>query len=370
MLTAAPRGRAWIELDRAALIHNVLALRSLLPQGCALMPVVKANAYGHGAALIARALQDVGLDAFCVATAEEGAALRQAGIGGMVLVLGYTGPEDFPLLADWDLTQAAASLSHARQMGDFGRPLAAHLAIDTGMHRLGVPWDDAGALQAACAVKNLRVTGAFTHLAEAGSAFTEIQTGRFYAAVDRLRSQGFPIAKVHLLGSYGILHCPQAAGDYARPGIALYGVPERREDGENCPVSLRPVLSLKGRITAVHRLAPGEGAGYDLAFTAKRQTVLAAAAIGYADGLPRCLGEGRGRALVHGVSVPIAGRICMDQCLLDVTDAPEAEPGDVAVFIGGQGREYISACELAEAAGTITNEILSRLGPRLGRVMI
>ena len=368
---AFPKSRAWIELSRAALAHNVAALRSLLPAGCGLMPVLKADAYGHGAVLTAGLLAEMGVRRFCVATAAEGAALRRAGVGGEILVLGWTDPAEAPLLAEMGLAQAVADPDHARGLAAAGLPLAVHIAVDTGLHRLGTAWDDGAALEAACAAGPLRVEGAFTHLAAAESdpAFTREQVRRFYSAAARLRAAGAAGLRTHLLGSYGILRCPWAAGDLARPGIALYGTLETAADTAAAPVALEPVLTLKARIASLRRLAPGEGAGYGLAFRASRQTRLATAAIGYADGLPRCLGEGRGRALVRGRSVPIVGRVCMDQCLLDVTDAPGAAVGDEAVFIGADGAERIGVCELARAAGTIANETLSRLGPRLGRTV-
>ena len=366
MLTGGDRGRAWIELDRAALENNVKVLRDLLPPGCGLMPAVKADAYGHGAALVAGALREMGIEDFCTATAAEGVALRQAGVRGHILVLGYTGPEDRARLAALGLTQTVTCPEHAQALR--GREtVSVHIAIDTGLHRLGTAWDDGPGLRSIYGQPGLRVTGAYTHLAGAGEAFDREQIRRFYTAVEGLRQGGCPVGKVHLLASGGILRYPEAAGDWARPGIALYGTLETAEATAACPAALRPVLSLKGRITAIHRLAPGVGAGYGLAFTAGRETVLAAAALGYADGLPRQLGGGRGRALVRGRSALIAGRICMDQCLLDVTDVPGAAVGDEAVFIGRSGGETIHVCELAGAAGTIANEILSRLGPRLER---
>ncbi len=366
----SPTGRAWIEVSRSALIRNAAALRSLLPAGCGMMPVLKADAYGHGAALVAGVLGEAGIEDFCVATAQEGAALRRAGARGRVLVLGWTDPADAPLLARYELAQTVTGLEHARALDAAGRPLAVHVAVDTGMHRLGVAWDDEAALRAVCGMENLRVEGVFTHLAAAGDAFTREQVRRFYMAVERLRAAGISVPMVHLLGSGGILRCPWAAGDAVRPGIALYGTMETEEETAASPVPLTPALRLCARITALHRLRPGEGAGYGLAFRAGRDTVLAAAAIGYADGLPRALGQGRGRALVRGRSVPIAGRVCMDQCLLDVTDAPETAVGDTAVFLGADGPERIGVCETARAAGTIANEVLSRLGPRLCRILV
>ena len=163
---------------------------------------------------------------------------------------------------------------------------------------------------------------------------------------------------------------PELGGSYARVGIALYGTLSNRTDAERYGLDLHPVLSLKARVAQVRELEMGESAGYDLMFTAKRRSKLAVLTIGYADGLPRNLSCGVGTVLLHGHRAPIAGRICMDQTLVDVTDVPEVLPGDIAVLIGQDGGQSISACDMAEQAGTISNEILSRLGRRLERVLV
>lgn len=362
----AARARAWIELDRAALARNAASLRARLPAGCALMPAVKAEAYGHGALLVARELNALGVDAFCVATAEEGAALRRGGVRGTILVLGYTGPELFPLLREAELTQTVADASHAAALAAFGG-LHVHAAIDTGMHRLGLAWDDGPGLARVFGLEGLQVDGAFTHLCDADNAdlnFTRRQARRFSAALAGLRAAGFSCPATHLLNSSGILRCPELGGTYARPGIALYGLLSTEEETERRGGALEPVLSLYARVATVHTLEEGEGAGYGLAFTARRPTRLAVLTIGYADGLPRALSCGKGRVVIRGRRVPIVGRVCMDQCLVDVTGLPRVEPGDRAALIG----EGLSACETAARAGTITNELLSRLGPRLARM--
>ena len=369
-------GRAWIELDTDALRHNVEVLRDSLPAGCALMPAVKANAYGHGAVLVARELNRMGIGAFCVATVAEGAQLRRGGITGEILVLGYTHPRQFSLLHRFRLTQAVLENTYANELDRCGAPVEVQVKIDTGMHRLGERWDDLDKLSEIFACKNLHVTGAFTHLCASSSsarsdrAFTLAQAEAFYRALDALRGRGCVCPKAHLLSSYAVVNYPELGGDYARVGIALYGMLSSKEDTKNCPLELRPVLSLKARVAQVQRLCRGEGAGYDLQFTAQRDTRLAVLAIGYADGLPRSLSCGVGSALLNGRRAPVVGRVCMDQTLVDVTDVPEVAPGDAAVLIGVCGEQEISACEVAEQAGTISNEILSRLGARLERIVV
>ena len=371
-----PTGRAWIELNRTALRHNVEYLRTLLPSGCVLMPAVKANAYGHGAVLVARELNALGVNAFCVASASEGAELRENGIAGEILVLGYTHPACFSMLEQYRLTQTVVDAAYACELERYGKPLEVQVKLDTGMHRLGERCEHLRELQAIFAIPNLRVTGAYTHLCAGetgspeGQAFTLAQGRAFHDTAERLRARGCTIPRAHILASGGLLRYPELGGDCARVGIALYGTLETRADLEKYGGGLRPVLSLKARIAEVKQLYRGEGAGYALRFRAQRDTRLATAAIGYGDGLPGALGCGVGAALVNGVRVPIAGQVCMDQVLLDVTDVPRVAPGDTAVFIGRDGGGEITAADAAEQAGTITNEILSRLGPRLERIML
>lgn len=364
--------RAWIELDREALAHNVAVLCSRLPGGCRLMPAVKANAYGHGAVLIAKELNRLGVDAFCVACAQEGAELRQNGIAGEILVLGYTPPQDFFMLEKYRLIQTVADHFHAAELNRYGKKLHVHVAVDTGMHRLGEDWSSMGGLREIMLMKNLAVDGIFTHLCASDTdnlkdrAFTHEQAKRFLGVVKTLQKDFNVNAKAHLLSSYGIFKYPEYAQDYARAGIALYGVPGTKPGCAGME-ALRPVLSLKARVACIKALPAGETAGYGRAFRAKQERRLAVLTIGYADGLPRSLSNGVSAVLIRGKKAPIAGRICMDQTLVDVSGIPGVKAGDAAVVIGRSGTEEITACDLAEQSGTISNEILSRLGGRLER---
>lgn len=371
-----PKARAWVELDRAALRHNVEQLRSLLPEGCALMPAVKANAYGHGAVWMARELNRLGVRAFCVAAAEEGAALRRRGVRGEILVLGYTHPEQISLLRRYRLTQTVVDGAYARLLNARGKRLRVHLKIDTGMHRLGIPAERTEEIARVFQLRNLRVTGVFTHLfasetRDGGSeALTLAQAEAFREVLRDLDARGLSYGRAHLLSSCGLLNYPELGGAYARVGIALYGALSGPGGPEKSPVPLRPVLALKARVALVRDLPRGEGAGYGPQDPADRDRRIAVLSIGYADGLPRALSHGRGSVLIRGSIAPVTGLICMDQTLVDVTDIPDVESGDVAVVIGVSGQREISACDLAEACGTIPNEILSRLGPRLPRIVV
>ena len=337
----------------------------------ALMAVVKADAYGHGAVIAARALWRHGVRAFAVATMEEGIELRRAGIRGTILVLGWTPAQFARRLARWHLSQTIADEAHARALSAQGVRLDVHLALDTGMHRLGVAWDDLDAQMRIFALPGLRIRGTFSHLSVADSlskadvAFTREQSRRFFAAIEALRGRDCDPGLVHLQASYGILNHPAVPCDFARAGIALYGVTSDSQPTART-ADLWPVLSLRARVASVRTLAPGESAGYGRAFTARRPTKLAAVAIGYADGLPRDLPERGGEVLLHGHRAPAVGRLCMDQMLVDATDVPDVRPGDIATLIGRDGAAQISAVDLAMQCGVLTNELLSRLGGRLG----
>lgn len=370
------KSRAWIELDMKHLAHNVAEFKRMLPEDCKMMPAVKANAYGHGASEMAGELQKLGIDAFCVASMEEGIELRRDGIKGEILVLGYTDPAAAKTLLDYQITQTIIDEEYGKQLESYaakeGGRLPVHIGVDTGMHRLGIPWDAHERLCAMWKLPHLEVRGVYSHLCvsdgeeEKEIAFTKTQIARFDETVTYLRTQIKKPFAAHLQGSYGVLNYPECHYDYARVGIALYGILSSRTLIPKSAKGLLPVLSLHSVITSIRELNPGEGAGYGLDFVAAKKSRIAAAAIGYADGIPRNL-SGRGMALLHGKRVPIVGRVCMDQLLLDVTGVPDAAPEDEVLFIGGQGAEKISAEEFAGWSDTISNEIVSRLGARLGR---
>ncbi len=401
--------RAWIELDADALKHNVEFLRSRLPEHCRLMPAVKAEAYGHGSVIVSRLLSQMGVDAFCVACLSEGIALREAGIQGEILILGYTAPEGFPLLCQYELTQSVVDYQYARQLDDFGKQLHVHLAIDTGMHRLGIRCENLDEILSVCEMKNLVIDGYFTHLSVSDSTlrqdleFTESQIEAFYQVMAIIRDHGYPCRGLHILASYGILNLLREketlremsepkksaalhaaeyedstyglpgnaalAADYVRPGIVIYGVLSNKADSNVWRSCLRPVLSLKARVSSVRPLYAGEATGYGAAFTAKRDMKIATISIGYADGLPRELSYGKGSVLINGYRAAILGRICMDQTIVDVSGIPHIKAGDTVVIIGKSGKLENTADALATQCGTITNEFLSRLGARLDRIL-
>ena len=314
-----PKSRAWTEVDLEALAHNARTLESTLSPECRLMAVVKADGYGHGAAPAARRLWKEGVRAFAVASLSEGIFLRKHGIRGTILILGYTPPREVPLLRRWHLTQTVADEAHGRALATQGKPVQVHLALDTGMHRLGVPAEDRAAIQRLYRLKHLRITGTFSHLCVSDSLepdqvdFTQTQLARFYDTLNWIRKQDLEPGAIHIQASYGMLNLPPQPCNYARAGIALYGVysdlsPTQRR------LSLRPVLSLRARVASVRTLQPGQRAGYGLAFQARRETRLAVVTIGYADGYPEACPKRAAGCSSGGPSAPWWGGCAWTSC--------------------------------------------------------
>jgi serine/alanine racemase len=266
--------------------------------------------------------------------------------------------------------------SYAKVLDQYGKNISVHIKIDTGMHRLGERSEKTEEIIRIFECRNLNIEGIFTHLCAADEnsaesmAFTHAQAKVFYDVVAELHQRGFTCRKKHIVNSDGLLYYPELAENYARVGIALYGMLSTRAGTERCGISLEPVLSIKARIALVKDLFQGEAAGYGLQSATPQDSRIAVVAIGYGDSIPRSLSCGVGSVLIQGIKAPIVGRICMDQMLVDISNVPNVKSGDIAVIIGQSGNEKITACDLSEQAGTIANEILSRLGERIERLLI
>lgn len=335
------------------------------------MAVVKANAYGHGAVKIAKELSNQGVKSFAVATLAEGIELRKNGVKGEILVLGYTPAQHIGEIKKYKLTQTVIGLSHAKELNNQGVTIRVQIKIDTGMHRLGTEASQLSDLKEIYNCKHLHVVGVFSHLAVSDSvnsediAYTDMQIERFNHTITWLESQKLPLGNQHIQASYGILNFPHLQYDYARPGIALYGVLSNN-DSVRTDVELKPVLSIKARVAMVKILQPWEQLGYGRAFTATKMMKTAVITIGYSDGIPRNMVNGN--VLIRSQKAPIIGRICMDQMVVNVSAIEGVQAGDIATLIGRDGSEQITAEEVAEKCGTITNELCSRLGSRLDYV--
>ncbi len=364
-------------IDLGALRHNLAQVRRLAGAR-EVIAIVKADAYGHGAVPVARALAAEGVTRFGVALVEEGRVLREAGVRGEILVLGGFVEDQAAEIVELGLTATIFHAGHAAALNEAarraGRAAPVHAKIDTGMGRLGFAIDaapDAVAALARCAF--LRLEGLMTHFADADLAdptYAREQVARFDAVAETVRRAGVRIPIRHAANSAAVMAASwrSAAGgplyDAVRPGLMLYGVHPGPAVGAG--VDLRPVLSLTTRILLLKRVPPGMPISYGRTFVTRRDSLIAVLPIGYADGYPRALSNA-GRVLVRGRAAPVVGRVCMDLTMVDVTDVPGAAEGDEAVVIGAQGAAAITAEDVAAGAGTIAYEILCGIGPRVPR---
>lgn len=356
----------WAEVDLSALVGNLRRLRAKMPLGTKVMFVVKANAYGHGAPLCARAAQEArAADWLGVSSVEEGLALREAGLKLPILVLGSLYPFESVLAAvAHDLTPVVASLESARRVAEVAlrlrRNINIHVKVDTGMGRIGVRPEAAPALVRQLAdLRAVRVQGIYTHLAcgEDDAAFTAAQLKAFRRVVGVLSREGLRPPLVHAANSAGALRHPSSRFDMVRPGLAAYGLYP----------GFDPVLTLKSKIVFLKTVAKGTTVSYGATWRAKRAARVATLPIGYGDGYSRALSN-RAEVLIGGRRCPVVGRVTMDQTMVDVTDAPRARVGDDAVLIGAQGRERIEAGELSRLCGTIPYETATAISSRVPRV--
>ena len=369
----ASLGPTTAEVDLRALRFNLHQVQRLAGPGREILAVVKADAYGHGAAEVARCLAAEGVSALGVATVEEGAALRRAGLRCAIVVLGAPLPEVYPDLLEWDLVPTLSDVETARSLAsaalEAGRELAVQVKVDTGMGRLGLAADRAEEEVAAVAsLPGLRVEGVFSHFADADLAdpsFSREQLRRFLALREGLERRGVRVPSWHLANSAAVMVLPEAGLTGVRPGIMLYGYAPA--EGFAPHVELRPVLTWRTRIVHLKEVPEGTPLSYGRTFVTRRRSRIATLAVGYADGYPRSLSN-RGRVLVRGRAAPVVGRVTMDMTLADVTEVPEARVGDPVTLIGRDGGEVLTAWDLARWAGTIAYEILCGIGPRVPRV--
>jgi len=365
---------AHIDLD--ALQSNYRSLvafvgRERAGQPPGVIAVVKANAYGHGSAQVARALEDAGATLLACADIEEAAVLRAAGVRAQILVFGALSVSDLDGLFDCDLIPTISTPGAAQAVqaaaARYRRRLPYHLKIDTGMNRLGFRFDNLRrTLPGLLASENLDLQGLYTHFATADvpdSPLFEQQRLRFERAVAEVASLGGRPRYTHAANSAATLRDSRVWYDYVRPGLLLYGiVPPPLAS----TVTLRPVMTLVSRVVAVKGMRAGEITGYGARFVAERPTTIAIVPAGYADGLDLRL-AGRGSVLIRGRRAPVVGSVCMDMLMADVTGM-DVSPGDEVVIIGSQGDDRIDAREMAAAVGTIPWEVVCRVGSRIERV--
>lgn len=359
------------EIDVGAFVYNIRAIRARLASGCQLMAVVKADAYGHGAGPLARVAIQHGVTWFGVARCQEGVALRQDGIAAPILVLGPTWPEEAEALIEHHLTPTlgapddAANLQHAARRRGLACPI--HVKIDTGMGRFGVTPERVPAfLEQLGRCEHLRLEGLMTHLACAETPDVESvqrQLAGFRAVLHQLAAQGLTPRYIHAANSAGLYRYPESHWTLVRPGGALYGAhPFVAPEAE----VLRPVLTWKTHLVRVQAVPAGCGISYGYTFVTSRPSVIGTLPVGYADGLSRHLAN-VGQVLIHGQRAPVVGQICMDMCMVDLTDLACAQVGDEVVLLGAQGNERITVEEMAARCGRIPYEVFCAISQRVPR---
>ncbi|MGN0478889.1 MAG: alanine racemase [Hominenteromicrobium sp.] len=375
--------RTWAEIDLDAAAHNLAVIRRRIGENRLLCCVIKADAYGHGAVRLAKEYEVLGADWLALSNIEEALQLRRAGVSLPMLVLGYTPPEAARTLAENNISQCAYSAEYCAALSEnaaaSGVSVKIHIKADTGMSRLGFYFQDAARdaaavteIAAACRLPGLIPEGIFTHFAVAdggadGEAYTKKQLACFTALIDALAAQGVAFPIRHCANSGAALDYPESYLDMVRAGVILYGLEPSAEVAQHD--DFRPVLSLRSVIAHVKEIDPGTDVSYGRTYTAQSRVRIATVPIGYADGYSRQLSN-RGFMLVHGVRCPILGKVCMDQCMIDVTAVPEAGIGDTVTVIGCDGGERITADELAALLDTIHYEVVCGISKRVTRVYI
>ena len=323
---------------------------------------------------ISKKLNEIGIEDFAVATLSEGITLRKNNIKGNILILGYTHTKDIEYVIKYDLIQTIIDYEYAKTINELNlkRKVKAHVKINTGMNRIGENHKNIEKLANIYKMENLDILGTFSHLCvadelkEESREFTKTQINNFFTCINKLKDLGCNIGRIHIQSSYGIFNYKDLECDYVRPGIIMYGVYSCIEDERK--VDIRPVMSLKARITSVKEINKGETVSYGRTFKAEEEKKIATVSIGYADGYPRNLSNKKVKVLVNNQYAEIIGRICMDQLVIDVTSIEDVKTGDIVTLIGD--KEEITAEKVAKESETITNELLCRLGNRLGRVVI
>ena len=364
-------------MDLDALAHNMREIRRLAEKDALVTTVIKADGYGHGAKKIAQTLLDNGADRFAIAVLDEGIELRNAGFGVPILILGFTDKERAEEIVSFNLEQAVYSWELAEAISKAAvkqnKTAKIHIKVDTGMGRIGLKTDrdSVQLIKKISQLPNIVIEGIFTHFAVADAldkAYTEEQYAKFTWICKELERENVRINVKHCGNSATIIDLPEMHLNMVRAGIILYGLKPSDEVMLD-KIELKQVMSLKVRITHVKEIEAGQSVSYGRRFIAEKKSKIASLPVGYADGYTRML-SGKAEALVKGRRVPVVGRICMDQCMIDVTGIEDVKVGDEVVLFGKQGEGFIHIDELAEKLDTINYEIVCMISRRVPRVYV
>ena len=367
--------RCYAEISLEAIGHNIREVKKRLPEGVKLLGVVKANAYGHGAVPVASYLENQ-VDYFATATIEEAVELRENGISAPILILGYVSPSQYGDLVEYDITQTIDSYAQAlaleKEAARQNRKAKAHLAVDTGMTRIGFQVTEHDADEAAkiADLPHIELEGMFTHFScadQEDKTYCSMQMEKYDKMTALLAERGVTIPLRHICNSAGIMEFDDHHFEMVRSGIITYGI-YPSEELKKERLDLIPALSWKSHVIHVKEVGPGIGVSYGATYvTEKPMTRIATVSAGYADGYPRALSN-QGCVLIHGKKAPIIGRICMDQMMVDVTDIPDVQVEDVVTLVGTDGDETITIEEIANPAARFDYEMLCDISSRVTRV--
>ena len=367
---------ATVNLDH--IHYNIRRIRERIPKHCKIMAVIKADGYGHGAVRIAQELS--GVDAvwgYAVATIDEALEIIEQGIGKPVLILGYTFPSTIPLAVEYGIRltlfdqDSAALLNETAKRS--GKKAMVHIKLDTGMGRIGIQPDESGMdfVRQVAALDGIEMEGIFTHFAradEADKTAAKEQYARFSRFCDRLDSEGIKIPLKHCANSAAIMEMKETHLNLVRSGIITYGL-RPSEEVDVSPMQLKAAMEIKASVIHVKEVPAGTPISYGGCFVTSRPSRIATLSVGYADGYPRCLSD-KGSVLIHGKRFPVVGRVCMDQMMVDVTDAEDVKQGDLATLVGQDGDECITMDEFAALSQRINYESVCDIGKRVPRVYI
>ena len=365
--------RIYARINMDNLRANILKMKSMIKPDMKVLAVVKADAYGHGAVGVSQRIRDLA-DYFGVATIDEAVELRLAGITEPIMIIGYTDSEDFLKLIDYDITQAVYDVSECERLSQVavaaGTKIKVHIKVDTGMGRIGFPWDETGVEQA-LKLKNmpgLEIEGIFTHYAKADETdktYSYMQKERFLSFIQGMEDGGVTFAIKHIDNSAGTMEIDDDEFDMVRLGIVTYGLYPSEEVDKS--IEIKPVMSLISHVSHVKTVQAGTAISYGGTYVADSDRRIATVTVGYADGYPRAQSN-LGRVIVRGEYAPIVGRVCMDQLMIDVTDIPEVSVKDEVILIGGTGDNYISVEEVAQYANSFNYELVCHIGRRVPHV--
>lgn len=368
----------WAEINLTNLDYNIKNIKAKIGDR-EMIGVIKADAYGHGSVKVAEVLRENGCKTFAIATLQEAITLREAGAKEEIIMLGLTPDMYADTIVDYDITPVVCDSTNAKAISDAaaakGKVVAGLIAVDTGMGRIGYLADEiefgVEDVKKIAALPNFKIKGLFSHMSTADAAdktYSHGQEDKFNKFYDALTAAGITVPMKTLANSASIMELPTVHFDACRPGVILYGMYPSDEVDVN-ELSIKPVMSIKGNIVHLKDVPADFSVGYGRKYISKAPAKIATLALGYADGYPRPY-SAFAKVIVNGVVCPIAGNICMDQCMVDVTNVPDVKVGDEVIIMGSDGKNTILADDIAKATGTINYEITCALGQRLPKVYV